>query len=436
MYLKNKGNVALLASLSLVVLAGCNRQLTGITNLVAGPQRLAGQSVPNQVMVKLKAGSNVNLNRFQVMADIKSINVFQIKLRNEAELNTLKQVVGNQGIIENDRVMEVVDPISTLMPQANFIPEFKMGASSNGSDPDSDKQWAIAKVNQLAAQQSVNGGSKDVVIAIVDSGVDLGHPDLVDKLVPGYNASGLDGLFGKGSPKDDNGHGTHCAGVAAATVGNGVGIAGMAINPRVMPVKVMAGKGAGTLFGVAKGITWAADHGADVISMSLGGPVTAKPLEDAVTYALSKNVVVVAAMGNSAQVGNAVSYPAAYNGVIAVGASDENDKIASFSTYNQFCTVAAPGVKIYSTTPTYDVWLTQNSNGKITKNYSFMNGTSMATPLVSGLVGLIRSKYPKMSPADVKALLERTADKVPAMQGNSKDVYFGSGRIDAANALK
>jgi subtilisin family serine protease len=186
---------------------------------------------------------------------------------------------------------------------------------------------------------------------------------------------------------------------------------------------------------VAKGIVWAADHGADVISMSLGGPGTMQSLGDAVEHALKKNVVVVAAMGNSGHQGNPISYPAAYPGVIAVGATDSDDKITFFSSFNKYCSVSSPGMKIFATTPTYDVWLTKNSQGHITKNYSYMSGTSMATPLVAGLCSLIRSKHKGMSPAEVKAILERTADKTPDMQGEDWNEKFGHGRINALKAV-
>ena len=265
--------------------------------------------------------------------------------------------------------------------------------------------------------------------------MDTGHPDLAGKLVKGYNATGLSGLFGLGSPKDDNGHGTHCAGTAAAITNNGVGVSGMAANCKIMPVRVLAGAGSGSLLSVAKGISWAADHGADVISLSLGGAGTMQSLGDAVKFALSKNVVVVAAMGNSGHNGNPISYPASYPGVIAVGATDADDKIAFFSSFNKYCSVSSPGVKIFSTSPTYDVWLTKNSGGKITKNYTFMSGTSMATPLVAGLCGLIRSQHKGLSPAGVKALLESTAVKTPDMGGENWNEKFGFGRIDALKAV-
>jgi subtilisin family serine protease len=297
------------------------------------------------------------------------------------------------------------------------------------------EQWAIGKTQQAEAVASSRGGSKDVVIAIVDTGVDLKHPDLKDKLVKGYNATGIGGLFGLGSAADDNGHGTHCAGIAAAITNNNVGIAGMAPNCKIMPVRVLAGAGSGSLLSVAKGITWAADHGADVISLSLGGPGTMATLGEAVKHALSKNSVVVAAMGNSGHNGNPISYPAAYPGVISVGATDSEDKIAMFSSFNKYCSVSAPGVKIWATTPTYDVWLTKNSGGRITKEYSFMSGTSMATPLVAGLAGLVRSVHPKMPPAQVKELLEKSADKTPAMGGANWDEKFGHGRINALKAV-
>ncbi|MFP5502014.1 MAG: S8 family serine peptidase, partial [Candidatus Sericytochromatia bacterium] len=356
-----------------------------------------------------------------------------VKLPKGKSINDLKKELGSSALyVEHDRVVTLVDDVRTLTYGADRKANMTRAAFN---DPDSDKQWAIANTQQAEAVAATKGGSKDVVLAIVDTGVDLKHPDLKDKLVKGYNTTGLGGLFGAGSAADDNGHGTHCAGIAAAITGNGVGIAGMAPNVKIMPVRVLAGPGSGSLLGVAKGIVWAANNGADVISLSLGGAGTVKSLGDAIEHALKKNAVVVAAMGNSGHAGNPISYPAAYPGVIAVGATDVEDKIAMFSSFNKYCSVSSPGVQIFATTPTYDVWLTKNSGGKITKNYGYMSGTSMATPLVAGLASLIRSKHPGMPPAQVKAILEQSADKVPAMNGADWDEKFGHGRINALKAV-
>ena len=432
-------SLVLAASLLTAATAGCAQGgLTPTAASVDGQagMMVAGKAIEDTVIVRTRPGQALRLKQSfggEAKREIPSMNLYSVKLPKGKTINDLKKELGSSALyVEHDRVVTLVDDVRTLTYGADRQANMTQAAFN---DPESEKQWAIANTQQAEAVAATKGGSKDVVLAIVDTGVDLKHPDLKDKLVKGYNTTGLGGLFGVGSAADDNGHGTHCAGIAAAITGNGVGIAGMAPNVKIMPVRVLAGPGSGSLLGVAKGIVWAADHGADVISLSLGGAGTVKSLGDAVEHALKKNSVVVAAMGNSGHTGNPISYPAAYPGVIAVGATDVEDKIAMFSSFNKYCSVSSPGVQIFATTPTYDVWLTKNSGGKITKNYGYMSGTSMATPLVAGLASLIRSKHPGMPPAQVKAILEQSADKVPAMGGADWDEKFGHGRINALKAV-
>lgn len=438
--MKRNLSLVLASSFLLATTAGCAQN--GFTPAGASVQArstmlVAGAPISGKFIVKLRPGQTLRLKQgFGTKAtnEIPSMNMYSVELPAGKSVADLKKELGASAeYVEQDVVMTMADPVDTL---GGSNDTHTKDAASPFNDPESVNQWGIAKTQQAEAIAAVKGGSAETVLAIVDTGVDLDHPDLKDKIVKGYNATGVSGLFGLGSPKDDNGHGTHCAGISAAIANNGIGIVGMAPNVKIMPVRVLAGPGSGSLMSVAKGIVWAADHGADVISMSLGGAGTMQSLGDAVAHALAKNVVVVAAMGNAGHQGNPMSYPAAYPGVIGVGATDADDKIAFFSSFNKYCSVSSPGVKIFATTPTYDVWLTKNSGGHITKNYSYMSGTSMATPLVAGLCALIRSKHKGMSPADVKAILERTADKTPDMMGEDWNEKFGHGRINALKAVQ
>lgn len=285
------------------------------------------------------------------------------------------------------------------------------------NDPSRGKQYALDTVKADAAW-GVTMGNEKVVIAILDSGLDLDHPDLKSKLLPGFNTAepGKD-------PKDDMGHGTHVAGIAAAVANNGEGVAGLAANCKILPVKVL-GAGSGSAATVAEGILWAADHGADVINMSLGFYDESEAVNKAVAYALSKNVVVVATMGNNNV--ERKRYPAACNGVIAVGSTAEGDKRSDFSNFGPWMSVSAPGSNILSTFPTYPVQISG------TKGYASLSGTSMAAPLVTGLVGLVRSKNSGMAPAEVKKLLETTTVD---LGDKGFDKMFGNGRIDALQAV-
>lgn len=279
------------------------------------------------------------------------------------------------------------------------------------NDPMLGEQWALSKINAEAAW-AVTQGDARTVLAIVDTGVDYNHPELADRVIKGYDFAN-----GDADPMDGHSHGTHCAGIAAASAGNGVGIAGVAPKVSVLAVKVLSDSGSGTTDGVCKGIVYAADQGAHVISMSLGGTAGVQAKQAAVDYARSKGAVVVAAMGNDGR--ELRVYPGASEGVIGVGATTAEDTRASFSNFGSWISVGAPGHKILSTIP-----------GGGYKAYS---GTSMATPAVAGLAALVRSRFPALSADDVKRRIEASATDLGAA-GFDKD--FGHGRIDAGAALK
>ncbi|MDE3194673.1 MAG: S8 family serine peptidase, partial [Chloroflexota bacterium] len=296
-------------------------------------------------------------------------------------------------------------------------------------------EWGIRDTRTNAAWD-VQRGSSSITIAVVDTGVDLGHPDLAGSLVPGTRiVSSPDARCAAGTDaSDDNGHGTHVAGIAAASGNDGFGIAGVAFGVRVMPVKVLDCTGAGLDADVAEGITYAADHGARVINMSLGEEAAASVTQAAVAYAIGKGVVVVAAAGNCGQVSrecpiaNAPEYPGSFPGVLAVGAVDSGDTYASFSTANAYVGITAPGVGIFSDFPRYPVVLGTSNAG-----FAALSGTSMATPFVSGAAALLLSQQPTLAPAAVVARLEATADKVGGQTGFSPQ--YGNGRLDTYRAL-
>jgi len=259
---------------------------------------------------------------------------------------------------------------------------------------------------------AVTRGSKKIKIAVVDTGVDLDHPDLKGRLQKGYNI-----VANNDNPDDDNGHGTHVAGIIASDTNNKKGVAGITWYNPIIPVKVMDSKGQGGSFNIAKGVRWAADHGADVINLSLGNYQSCEVMNDAVEYALKKNVVVVASAGNDNT--NQPTYPAAIPGVISVAAVDWDGKRADFSNYGDYIDVAAPGVEIPST--------------YFKSQYASLSGTSMAAPHVSALAGLIRSVNPKLKNTEVADIINQTTQK----NGNSgPDPYYGNGIIDNVAALQ
>ena len=294
------------------------------------------------------------------------------------------------------------------------------------NDLEFTEQWALHNTGQdggtpdadIDAPEAwdIETGSPDVVIAIVDTGVDYNHEDLADNIwYDNQGNPGYDFVNDDNDPSDDYGHGTHCAGIAAAVTNNGEGIAGVCWNCKIMPIKSLNNKGGGYNDDLAEGILYAADNDADIISMSWGGNSYSNLIRDALDHANSKGVVLVASAGNGFN--HIKSYPAGYDNVIAVAATDNNDNKADFSNYGYWIDVAAPGVHIYSSLPRPYI-------------YGWMDGTSMACPHVAGLAALLLSKNECINlPGMVKTLIVNTADPI------SSDEYIGGGRINAYQAL-
>ncbi|XUZ94795.1 type VII secretion-associated serine protease mycosin [Streptomyces araujoniae] len=292
-----------------------------------------------------------------------------------------------------------------------------------------DQQWALAALHTDRAWQTTKGAG--ITVAVLDTGVDGSHPDLVGQVLPGKD------LVGFGAERGDSSwalHGTAMAGIIAGR-GNGPGradgVLGIAPEVRILPVRVIleskdparaeARKTRGTA--LADGIRWAADNGADVINLSLGDDSESAhpdPGEDsAIQYALSKGIPVVASAGNGGEKGDRISYPAAYPGVIAVTAVDEYGTHASFSTRRWYATVSAPGVDI----------VVANPDG----HYYIEWGTSAAAAFVSGAVALVRAAHPGLDPAQIKKLLADTARDAPA---GGRDDARGYGMVDPAEAIE
>lgn len=306
---------------------------------------------------------------------------------------------------------------------ASYVePNMKMQAQFIPNDPDWSLQWAPQKIQADWAWNTTTGNSS-ILVAVVDTGIDYTHPDLSANYVP----LGFDWVNNDTDVMDDCGHGTHCAGIIAASINNSIGIAGLA-QVRIMAEKVLDYSGFGYDDWVANGIIHAVNEGAKIISLSLGGYGDSELLHDAVRYAYSAGVLLVAAAGNDNT--NMESYPAAYNEVIAVAATDQNDVKADFSNYGDWIELAAPGVGIYSTMPTYQVYL--NSMG-YSMNYDYLSGTSMACPQVAGVAALVWSLYPNKSRDWIRQWLRYTADD---LGDPGFDVYYGYGRVDARNAVE
>jgi len=309
--------------------------------------------------------------------------------------------------LSRDPRVEHAEPMALY--RATFVPDDPLYAS---------KQWHLKRVGAETAWGYSCG--QGITIAVIDTGVacfDKGPFSRGTDLAGTRCEGGWNFVDDNGEAADDHGHGTHVAGTIAQTTNNGMGTAGLAYCATLMPVKVLSKGGFGTVANVAEGIRFAADNGAQVINMSLGGPIKSRILEDAVDHALSKGVIIVAAAGNS---GKSVGWPAAYPGVVAVSATDDKDKIAWFSSRGPEVAIAAPGVAVTQQTVC-------NGGKAKCEIFGTFNGTSMASPHVAGIAAMVES-LGVTEPGAVRDALTSTA-----RPQEGKNLY-GAGIVDAAAA--
>ncbi|HEY9841260.1 MAG TPA: S8 family peptidase [Candidatus Obscuribacterales bacterium] len=417
-----------LAAVAVSALAACQMQTLppGAPVGVRGQATNSGGLVPGKVIVKYRAG--VRNASAQASSSLSRIGAQRVRtLGSAASGMEVVQIPAGQNVaaavqtLEQNPAIEFAEPVFTIP----FPKVLREGGNDAGPAPatypnDSmfAKQYSHRVTNSQAGWE-LTKGSPRVLIGVVDSGVDVTHPDLRAKIVDTFNSAD-----NNKDVKDFVGHGTHVAGIASAMTNNGMGVAGVAPECGILAVKVASGdSGYPSTEGIANGVMWAADHGAQVINLSLGSRQESKAITDAVKYALSKNVTVVAATGNDG--GRVMSYPAAVPGVVAVGATDSKDARARYSNYGPWVSVTAPGSDILSTFPLNTNLIGQTEYGQI-------SGTSMATPFVTGLAALIRSKYPTMPQVMVKQVLESSTDD----KGKPGfDEEYGHGRVNVAKAL-
>src|SRR5688572_6017835 len=365
---------------------------------LAQPTLPQGAHVPGELLVGRKAGvSDADLEQEykghggKKIKSIPQINVHHIKVP--------------------DHALEKVEAALKKNSKVEFVEKNSIGTGGLlPNDPGYASQWHLPRISAPQGW-NISTGSPDVVIAVLDSGIDPNHPDLSSKLVPGYNY-----VSNNNDTHDVHGHGTKVAGVAAASSNSGIGVAGVAWQNKIMPLVVFDSTGYSTYSQWISGIIYAADHGAKVISMSIGGTTYSSSLQNAVNYAWNKGVVLVACAMNHGS--NTPYYPAALNNVIAVSATDSADKIASWSNYGDWISVAAPGASIYTTI---------NGGG-----YGTGSGTSFSTPQVAGLAALVMSLNPGLTNSQVVTLIEQNADDLGSP---GYDPYFGTGRINVYRTL-
>ncbi len=310
-----------------------------------------------------------------------------------------------------DDVSAKADPEEDLSVYVNE--QGVLSATPTPNDKLINDQWHLEKIDTYKAWSYLSGytSGSGVLVAIIDTGIDLAHPDLKNNIVggacfTGENSTGM----------DNEGHGTHVAGIVAAQANNGIGVSGVAPGASLYAIKVLDRYGSGYTDDIISGVYHAVDIGADVMNMSYGSYYYDYAEEDAVDYAVSNGVVAVAASGNENTF--VEHYPSDFESVIAVNATDINDEKSSFSCYGELKDISAPGSDIMSTL--------------YSKTYASFNGTSMASPVVTGVVALMLDADPGLSVSEVKSILYSTTEDL-GLPG--KDNIFANGRVNAANAV-
>lgn len=387
--------------LSIANITNRNKQAPMIDTLTAN-YSVVGEASSTSLLVKYKA-SVPEAARNKVNSELGG----RVK-RNIKELG-----VDVVQIVSSSTTGEVMQKFKSRAEVEYVEPNYLAKRFLTPNDTLFNKQWGLEKIQAPKAWDISQGGYGS--IAIIDTGITPSQADLSGSVQTGFNF-----VNDTSDTNDDNGHGTHVAGIVSASSNNGMGVASIGFKGSLLPVKVLDNTGAGTYGDVASGLIFAADKNVKILNLSLGGSSSSRTLQDAVKYAQNKGAVIVAAAGNNSN--DSPVYPAAYPGVIAVSASTQDDTLASFSSYGSHVYVAAPGVGIVST---------YNSGG-----YATLSGTSMATPAVSGLIGLALSKG-TTSVSTVVSDLRVTSDKVGPYpyDANGWNQYFGYGRINAAKLL-
>lgn len=313
--------------------------------------------------------------------------------------------------------------LKAVDPQAVVRPDDGLRLAAAPRDPDLGTQWNLEQV-RAAAAWDITRGSRSVVVAVIDTGADFTHPDLRGKLTGGYDAVRRTAITGGNA--DTVGHGTAVAGVIGASTDDGVGLASLGWETLVMPIKVDDDAGRLSTSAVIDAIYWAADRGAKVINLSLGGCQRESRLSAALQYAISKGALPVAAAGNEALEGNPVEYPAADAGVLAVGATGRDLNRARYSNFGAYVDLVAPGGSADGRSEN-DLPLLQRGGGTMRAA-----GSSFSAPLVSATAALVLSREPALRPAELTSRLLRSSRDLGPV---GRDDEYGAGLLDAAAAL-
>ena len=381
--------------------------LAGIFLFMLGAD-VSGDYVSGEILVKFIDGiDGIRVKRLnadfecRVAGRIPELNVLKLRIPSSATVSDMISTYSKEPDVEYAEPNYIIHALSVVP-----------------NDPYYSMQWHLPKIKVDEVWEEKTG-SRDVTVAVLDTGVDLNHPDLDEQIVNGYDFVNNDN-----DPDDDQGHGTHMAGTIAAETNNGEGIAGINWYAGLMPVKVLDGDGEGTHESVALGLVFAADNGARVINLSFGGEDSSQTMEDAINYAYGKGCVLIAGTGND---GGAVMFPARYDNVIAVGATDEEDSWCDESIWGEGFS-SSSGAEVDVTAPGNNIVSTY-FGGK----FAIGSGTSMATACVSGLAVLMVSVNPQLSNSEIRDIIQKSCDD---LMESGWDQYTGHGRINAQKAVQ
>jgi thermitase len=411
-------------------------------------KNLAPEAVPGEFVVKMRLTGMSTLSEsaktlaklgLQVQQTINAREGLVLVKSNQSQLMTL----GSQS---HEKLMSQVASLSQVeFIEPNFIYRIMELPASLPNDTDFARLWGLRNEGQndsrgragvvgadIKAPEAwtLSKGSRDIVVAVIDTGVDYNHPDLKENIWENPNHPGTYGFNAINNtlnPMDDNAHGTHCAGTIAGVGDNGVGVVGVAWEASIMGVKFLSGSGSGTLADAIKAIDWATDNGAHIMSNSWGGGGFSQALFDAIVRARDKGILFVAAAGNSSSDNDArPAYPASYDvdNIVSVASSNNIDALSGFSSFGANSVhLMAPGENIYSTVPV--------STRNAASPYDTFSGTSMATPHVSGAAVLLLAKEPSVTYGDIKERLMTSTDKSRAFRGKIRSM----GRLNVYNLL-
>ena len=381
----------------IALLAGTLFGQTFSRRIDPGPGNALHQSIADRIVVQHRIGLDSNIAE----RTFRSHGLSAISHHAGSGMTVLRVDPGKR-----DQVIKHLEATGLF----NFVePDYTAQVEMVPSDPGFGSQWHLNTIQAPSAWNTTTGSTTP--IAMVDSGVDSTHPDLASKIVAGWNF-----VSGNSTIVDTMGHGTTTAGAVGAIGDNAVGVAGVTWKNPIMPLIVVDSTGYAPYSSIANAIMYAADHGARIVNVSIGGSSASSTLQNAVNYAWNKNTVVFASSGNGGL--NAPYYPAGCQNVVAVGATDSNDVLASWSNYGTFLGLTAPGVNIYTTA---------NGGG-----YTYMSGTSYSSPIAAGVAALVLAQNPSLSASALVKLLESNSDDLGV---TGFDQYYGYGRVNAYRAV-